>query len=279
MRKLLIIGAALGLLATAPFAVQATPEEDLKAYREFFTKKFPGVPMEEFANGRYAIDPIARSEWEQMEEFPPYEPFIDEGKQLFETPFKNGKTYADCFPEGGIGIADRYPLWDKELGQVVTLALAINMCREKNGEEPLPYKKGKIASILAYMAYTSRGKPTNVVIPKDDPRALEAYEKGKQFYFARRGQLNFSCAHCHFDTAGQKLRTETLGPALGQTTHWPTYRNSWGEMGTLHRRYGGCNEQVRAKAMEAQSEEYRNLEYFHTHMSNGIPLNGPGVRF
>ena len=49
-------------------------------------------------------------------------------------------------------------------------------------------------------------------------------------------------------------------------------------MGTTHRRYGGCNAQVRAKAYPAQSEEYRALEYFHTYMSNGLVLNGPGAR-
>ena len=161
---------------------------------------------------------------------------------------------------------------------VVTLALAINECREANGEKPLKYKKGKITAILAYMAFHSRGKITNVVVPEDDPRALEAYEKGRQFYFAKRGQLNFACANCHMQNPGMSIRTEVLSPGLGHTTHWPVYRAKWGEMGTLHRRFSGCNKQVRAKPFKAQGEEYRNLEYFLTHMSNGLPLNGPGAR-
>jgi sulfur-oxidizing protein SoxA len=40
----------------------------------------------------------------------------------------------------------------------------------------------------------------------------------------------------------------------------------------------GCNKQVRFKPYKPQSEEYRNLEYFHTYMSNGLELNGPGAR-
>ncbi|RMD69895.1 MAG: sulfur oxidation c-type cytochrome SoxA, partial [Gammaproteobacteria bacterium] len=155
--------------------------------------------------------------------------------------------------------------------------LAINECRVKNGEKPLPYKKGKIAKILAYMAYTSRGKRTHVVIP-DDPRALEAYKHGRWFYYAKRGQLNFACADCHVYNAGRHLRADILSPALGHTTHWPVYRIKWGELGTLHRRFGGCNKQVRAKPFKAQSKEYRDLEYFLTYMSNGLPLNGPSVR-
>jgi len=49
-------------------------------------------------------------------------------------------------------------------------------------------------------------------------------------------------------------------------------------MGTTHRRYGGCNKQVRAKPYKSQSAEYRALEYFHTYMSNGLVVNGPGAR-
>jgi sulfur-oxidizing protein SoxA len=108
---------------------------------------------------------------------------------------------------------------------------------------------------------------------------LEAYKQGKKFYFSRRGQLNLACYHCHFDNAGKNIRANVLGPALGQTTHWPAYRSKWGDMGSLHRRYKGCNKQVRAKPFDFQSKEYRNLEYFHTFLSNGIPVNGPGSRF
>jgi sulfur-oxidizing protein SoxA len=49
-------------------------------------------------------------------------------------------------------------------------------------------------------------------------------------------------------------------------------------MGTLHRRFSGCNKQVRAKPFAPQGEEYRNLEYFMTYMNNGLELNGPGAR-
>jgi sulfur-oxidizing protein SoxA len=74
------------------------------------------------------------------------------------------------------------------------------------------------------------------------------------------------------------LRTEMLSPAFGHTTHWPVYRAKWGEMGTLHRRFTGCNKQVRAKPFKAQGEEYRNLEYFLTATANGLEFNGPGAR-
>ena len=161
---------------------------------------------------------------------------------------------------------------------VMTLPLALNQCREANGEEPLKYKTGSINNILAYISSQSRGQVTNVVVPEDDPRAKAAYEDGKKFYFTRRGQLNFSCASCHVQNTGLKVRTEILSMSVGHTTHWPVYRSKWGSMGTLHRRFTGCNRNIRAKPFEAQGEQYRNLEYFLTSLSNGLELNGPGAR-
>jgi sulfur-oxidizing protein SoxA len=223
------------------------------------------------------MDPIMRVNWEAIEEFPPYMPTVEQGGVLWNTKFRNGKGYEYCFT--GADIATNYPRWDRDSGEVETLPLAINRCRKANGEEPLKYGKQDMLALQAYVAYKSRGNPTNVLVPPDDPRALEAYQQGKKFYFSRRGQLNMACYHCHFDNAGSKVRANVLSPALGQTTHWPAYRSKWGSMGSLHRRYKGCNKQVRAKPFDFQSKEYRNLEYFHTFLSNGIPVNGPGSRF
>lgn len=253
----------------------ASPQEDLRTFQEYFRSKFPGLSDEEFANGVYALDESMRANWEQIEEFPPYEPAIEQGRELWETAFGNGSTYADCF--GQPAVVHEYPRWDAERGMVVTLPLAINDCRKQNGEEAYSYSDAEILAVHAYMAYESRGQPTQVEVPNDE-RALQAYEDGKAFYFARRGQLNLACYHCHFATSGQRLRANILGPARGQTSHWPAYRSKWGDMGSLHRRYSGCNSQVRAAPLDQQSEDYRNLEFFHTHMSNGVPLNGPGTR-
>ncbi|MYD75372.1 MAG: sulfur oxidation c-type cytochrome SoxA, partial [Gammaproteobacteria bacterium] len=89
---------------------------------------------------------------------------------------------------------------------------------------------------------------------------------------------NFSCFDCHGVGAGKSVRLEKLSPALGHVTHWPVYRSKWGAIGTLHRRFGGCNKQVRAKDFKPQGQEYRELEFFLTYMNNGHELNGPGAR-
>ena len=215
---------ALAGAAVVAGAAIAGPAEDRAAFQKYFQQRFPSVEADAYVNGVYALDEASYQQWLQIEEFAPYELAIEEGKTLFETPFANGKTYADCFPNGGIGVRQNYPYFDTERGEVVTLELAINECRVKNGEEPLSYKKGAIASISAYMAYTSRGQKIDVKIP-DDPRATAAYESGKEYYYSKRGQLNFSCADCHVTNAGMQIRADKLSPALGHPSHFPVYRS------------------------------------------------------
>ena len=278
MKTILITLPLLMVTVLFPVATSAGPADDLRAYQKYFTKKFPGLSMVDFSNGMYNFNPDKRAQWESIMDFPPYEIALTEGETLFNTPFKNGKTYADCFDNGGIGIAHLYPRFDTKVGKVSTLAGEINQCRENNGEEPLPHLKGKIASILAYMANTSRGNPINVTVP-NDARALAAYEDGKRIYFTRRGPRAFACYHCHWEAAGSNIRGNELSPAVGQATHFPTYRSKWGEMGTLQRRYKGCMNNIGAKPLKEETEAMNNLEYFHTYLSNGIPMNAPGTRF
>jgi sulfur-oxidizing protein SoxA len=283
MRVRLLLQSGLAALALAIFIQPATaadtpdPAADAKAFRDYFVKKFPKVKLEDFVNGPYSLNEDMRRQWEEKEQFPPYEFALEAGKEMFATPFRNGKTYADCFPNGGIGIRQNYPYFDEKEGKVVTLELALNRCREANGEAPYSYVKDEMASLTAYMAFTSRGKPMDIKVP-NDPRALAAYEDGKRHFYTRRGQLNFSCASCHVQSPGERIRAETLAPALGIMNALPIYRSEWSGMGTTSRRLVTCNSQTRAVPLDPQSDEYRDLEYFLSYMSNGLPISGPGAR-
>lgn len=272
---LTVICAGLALAAHA--AGKVDPAADLKAFQGYFRQQFPDVPLDDYVNGPYAMNKPMRKQWEDIMQFPPYDFALDEGKTLFGKPFKNGRTYADCFPNKGIGIRQNYPYFDAKAGEVVTLPVAVNRCRKENGEAPLNYNKGPMAAIVAYMAETSRGKRFDIKIP-DDPRALAAYEDGKRYFYSRHGQLNFSCASCHVQSAGKRLRGDILAPALGIMASFPIYRSKWGNMGTIPRRFASCDRQVRAVAFAPDSKIYRDLEYFLTYMDNGLPVAGPGAR-
>ena len=257
--------------------IYASPEDDLADFQNYFKNKFPNTEFSDYKNGVYSIDSSSREQWESIEEFPPYEINIEQGEELFNVPFKNGNTYASCFRNNGIGIRQNYPYFDEDKDEIITLELAINNCRKKNGEKPLSYYRGgPMADISAYMAYTSRGKIIDIKIP--NYKAEEAYEAGKKLYFTKVGQLNFSCADCHVYYPGTKLRADITSPAIGHPTHFPVYRSRAGRMVTLHERFAGCLNRIRAKPFKAQRDEYKNLEYFLTYMSNGLEINGPGSR-
>jgi len=277
-RAVLLAVALLSLFAQPLFAAdKIDPQADFKAFRDYFTKRFPKVSLNDFVNGPYSMDADLRKQWVEIDAFPPYQFALDKGKQMFETPFANGKTYADCFPNKGIGIRQNYPYFDTKSGEVVTLDVALNQCRQANGEAPYDYTKDDMAALTAYMAYTSRGKPFDIKIP-DDPRALAAYRKGEEYFYTRRGQLNFSCASCHVQSAGDHIRTEVLAPALGLVAALPIYRSEWGGMGTTSRRLTSCNSQVRAVPLKPEDDLYRDVEYYLSYMSNGLPISGPGAR-
>ncbi len=280
MKLLISLIVLWSLTVTTLFADAINPQKELEAFQNFFKEKFSDVEFADFSNGVYAIDDASREQWQEIEEFPPYEIIVDKGEELWNTPFTNGKSYTDCFNEKLENIRMQYPYVDEERDTVITLELAINLCRKKHGEKPFKYKKGSIAYLSAYIAYHGRDKLFNVKV--ETKKAQKWYEKGRQLFYGKRGQLNMACADCHIYYSGQSVRSERLSPALGHSTGFPVMRSKWaatGEgIGTLHRRYAGCNKNIRAQPFKAQSPEYRALEFFESFMSNGLPLNGPSAR-
>ena len=275
-----IFCAALTALLACPLLAGhavADPAQDLAAFRDLYQKRFPDIPLAAHKDGAYALDEAKREQWLEMEDFPPYEIAVDDGAELYGETFPGGGSYDECLGEGAPAVKQLYPRFDASAGQVVTLEMALNDCRVKGGLEPLAYEDQEMAALAAYVAMESRGELIDFAIP-DEPGALAAYESGKAFYYTRRGQLNFACSSCHLQNAGMMLRAERLSAAIGHATHWPVYRGKWERVGSLHRRFQECNVQVRAEALEEQSETYRNLEYFLTYMNNGMELNGPASR-
>jgi len=221
------------------------------------------------------LSPDAKAQFDSIMEFPPFQAEIDRGKKLWETPFANGATYADCLPEGG-RVAARYPVYDNASDKVVTFEMALNACRKRNGEAEYRHDDRKtMGALTAYARSLSDG--TRVDVRVEGAGALAKYENGKRLFFTRIGQFNFSCASCHLKLAGQILRTEIISPAIGATTHWPVFR-AGDNLNTLQMRYRRCMEQVRAVPFAAGGEDLNNLEYFHSYLSNGLPLRASVYR-
>ncbi len=275
MNRTLLIALSLGVsvIATSSMATTIDPEKDRQQFVDFFKAKNPNIAPDEYINGAYIYSADKMAQWEAAEEFPPYLDAIDEGEALYN---KDLAIYEKCFGSDVTKIRVKYPYFDEDAKQVVTLEGAINKCRTDAGLEAYPWKKGPIAQISAYLAYNARGQKIDVKIESEAAR--EAYLAGRDFFIKPRGQFNLSCAKCHVDNAGRKVRSNTLSAALGHTTHFPVFRAKWKNLGTLHRRYEGCQKNIRALPYKAQSETYRNLEFFQAYTSNGLEINGPGYR-
>ena len=275
MRKLILAFAGLAMLA-GPVLALASPESDRMALIHLYERRYPEIKLSDYIYGALAFNPDAKAQYDSIMEFPPFLEEVDKGKKMWETPFKNGKTYASCFPNGGKDVAGNYPYYDDKLGKVVTFEMKLNMCREANGEKPYGYGDMKTMGLLESYARTlSDGMRVDIKVQGSGAEA--AYERGKKFFYTRHGQLNFACASCHVDSAGKVLRTELLSPVVGQATHWPVFRAATNVV-TLQKRYAGCLKNIRAVPPKPGSEEFNDLEYFHTYLSNGLVMHSSVFR-
>lgn len=287
----LLLGSSL---YASDFNVQA--EKDRIALEKYFVKKFKNpldngefpyvdkkeikdkyqypLSVEDMKDGTASWYKPTAEQFEEINDFPPYEIPLEDGENLFAKKFKNGKSFSSCFPN--TNIKQNYPYFDTKKNEVVTLAQEVNNCLVKNGEKAWKKGKGKLAQVVAYLAYKSRGEKINIKIPTQE--AQNAYNAGKKMFYKQRGYLFISCAECHVQGAGKRIRAEALSPILGATTHMPVYRLKWGGLGTLQRRLAGCVKQTGSQKPKLQSRELKELEYFITYMSNGMKLNGPDTR-
>ena len=275
MKKTLLIALSLGVTvgAASTSALAVDPEMDRQQIVDFFKAKNPKIAPEEYVNGAYIYDADKFAQWEAAEEFPPYLDAIDAGEAAWN---KDKATFEKCFGSDVSKIRVKYPLFDDAANKVVTLEGAINKCRTDAGLKPYKFKKGTMAQVSAFLAYNARGQKIDVKIESEGAR--KAYEAGREIYIQPRGQLGLSCAKCHTYNAGRKARSNILSPNLGHTTHFPVFRAKWQALGTLHRRYEGCNKNMRANPFKVQGTEYSNLEFFQAYTSNGLEINGPGYR-
>lgn len=272
----LLTGVAGLAVAFGAASAHATPEADRQALIKYYKEKFPNVKLDDYVYGALAFDADSKAQYDAIMEFPPFEGQVEQGRKMWETPFKNGKKYSDCLPNGGKMIAGNYPMFDDAKGKVVTLHDVINDCRVANGEEAFKVSDmNTMGRLTAYMRTLSDGMLMNIKV--EGPKAMEAYQDGKKTFFSRKGQLNFACATCHVQNGGNYLRSELMSPVVGHAVHWPVFR-AGDNLVTLQQRYTGCFTQVRQVPPAQGSATMNNLEYFHSAMSNGLPMKASVFR-
>jgi sulfur-oxidizing protein SoxA len=203
---------------------------------------------------------------------------IELGKELWEE--KDGDTgfsCSSCHQDAAIsmaGMAAKYPKLDAGKGKLVNLELMINGMREEYmTAKPYAYESDEMLALTAYLTEQSRGYYLKVKI---DGQEKKFFDRGREFYFQPRGQLDLACNQCHDDLAGQKLRGDTISQA--QIESFPIYRLMWKSTASRHRMFAWCNSALRAEPFSLGSEEYINLELYLAWRGEGLLFGAPGVR-
>jgi len=230
------------------------------------------VTFEELRMGNYAFSIQGKYSYNEINEMPPYDELVEQGGEIYN----NNAALQKCFPDLTVG--GDYPYFDEKKKEVVSLTGAINECLTNAGQKAWNEKKGDMALFEAYIASETKDAEKKVDIKISSADAADAYERGKEYYYTQRGYLKLSCATCHVQGAGKRVRNESLSQLPGQTTHFPVYRLKWGNLGTLERRMEGCIKDQGQVPPKTNSKEMKELLYFMAYMSNGMNVDGPDVR-
>jgi sulfur-oxidizing protein SoxA len=199
---------------------------------------------------------------------------VEQGKKLWNTKFKDGRTLASCFPNGGRRVAATYPLYDARVKKVVTLETAVNQCRKTHNESLYDATDpATMGAVVAYVRSLANGQKISVRVP-DAAKAL--LEQGKRLHTTRMGQRNYACASCHVQNAGKRFDDALLSAAAAQAPQWPLVRA--GAAVTAQARMRECLELMGAAPFAAGSDELNNLEYYLTSLANGRPVKAGAWR-
>lgn len=203
--------------------------------------------------------------------------FVEQAIETWNTAEgSEGKACADCHgaPEEMAGVKPTYPRWNEAAGEVFTLQMAVNDCRvNRMGADAWKTDKGGSVPMEALLSSVSRGLPMNVAI---DGPGRATWEKGREIYYTRYGQLQLSCANCHEENNGHMIRADHL--SQGQVNGFPTYRLKNTKLNGAHSRFKGCIRDTRAHTFEPGSPEFVALEMYVASRGNGLSVEGPSVR-
>lgn len=231
---------------------------ELKSGYEFISEEAKEMQDDEFMNPGYAT--------------------VEKGSELFAAENENGKSCASCHGDNGEKIKPTriaaYPVYDEQLKKPVSLQGRIHLCSERMGNKKMKYDSKKALALETYVRNLAKGQTVNVSI---DGPAKPFYEKGKEMFNNRAGQMNMSCQQCHENYSGMRLRAQVL--SQGHSNGYPAYRLKNQRINGLHQRFRQCQNLLRAQYLKGGADEYVNLELYLHARGNDLPIETPGVRF
>ena len=234
-------------------------------------------PLTEIISGYEFRAPETQSLQDDDFENPGYI-WVDKGEELWtEVEGAAGKSCASCHEDASETMKTagaEFPKWSEKLKKPINLEQKINSCRTENMKaDKWKWESEELLAMTSFVRSQSRGVPVNVQI---DGPMTPFFEKGKDLYYQRVGQLDLACSNCHEDNYGNQIRSDLL--SQGQTNGFPTYRLKWQKVGSVHRRFKGCMKNVRATPYKVGSDEFVNLELYLGYRGKGLPIESPAVR-
>ncbi|MFN7025147.1 MAG: sulfur oxidation c-type cytochrome SoxA [Pseudorhizobium sp.] len=204
---------------------------------------------------------------------------VERGEEIWNTVDGTaGKSCASCHNDASETMKDvgaHFPKWDAASNQPKNLELQINQCRtERMGAEPYKFDAEGQVALTTYIKHQSLGTPVSIDIKEGEMQSW--WDKGKDLYYTRTGQLDFSCASCHEQSMGKYIRADHL--SQGQSNGFPTYRFNTAGMVSLHNRFRGCIRDTRAEMPAAFSDQLMALEVYVTWRGTGLSVETPAVR-
>lgn len=187
-----------------------------------------------------------------------------------------GKSCASCHnePESMAGVRPKMPKVNPNNGELWALEQYVNACRtERMGAEAWDWNSQSMRNMTALISSVSRGMPMDVAI---DGPAAPYWEKGREIYYTRYGQLDLSCANCHEQNNGRYIRADHL--SQGQSNGFPVYRFRDTNLVSLHNRFSGCIRDTRGEPFAIGSPEFTALELYVASRGQGLSVEGPAVR-
>lgn len=275
--------AAAAALAIGAGAAWAEPVDDTLVVNEEITIKtraeapahLEGALPELYSGWHFREDDTRKM---QMDDFDnPNFVFLEQGlDQWSVAEGTENKSCADChgdIEESMKGVRAVMPKVNAA-GELWSMENYINDCRtNRMGAEEWKWNSQDMKNMTLAISLQSRGMPMNVAI---DGPAAEFWERGKEMYYTRFGQLEMSCANCHEDNWGNFIRADHL--SQGQINGFPLYRLKDAGVVSIHQRFVGCVRDTRAETFAAGSQEFRELELYVASRGQGLDIEGAGVR-
>lgn len=264
-----LIGSANAVPASAP-TPQMSPEQERLYLIQVLQKRLPGTNPGDWVVGGVAFEPGVQAIPLTADNATNSADILAIGKKLWNRKFSDGKSLANCFPNGGRRVAAAYPQFDTATKQVVTFELAINRCLQLHRETPIDFANAAVIGPLsAYGKSLAEGQRLTVRVSGQSAR--DRYDAGKSWFQQRIGQQNMACASCHVLNAGGQYQNAGLAPAVGQAVSWPRIQPG-GSIRTLQAQFQRCMQRTGAEPFAVGSDEFNNLEYYLAFMSNSLPL-------